>query len=441
MSLAPEHQEEEAGGGLPARRIAYAVLNDIFFQKRSMDEALAQSVGFGGLAGRDRGFVRVLVSIVLKRARQMDTVLEKLLREPVSELKPPQIINIFRLGIAQFSFLETPAHAVVNTTVELAAAEGIEHHKPLVNAVLRRLTREGFPQMDARDAGRENTPEWLWRQWMHDYGVETALDIAAANLLEAPVDFSTKGSPDQWAQALEAILLPTGSLRKESSGFVPELPGFAEGAWWIQNAAAAMPVKLLGEVRGKTVVDLCAAPGGKTAQMAAEGAQVIAVDRSAARIKKLEENLSRLKLTAEVVIADGATWKPKEPVDAVLVDAPCTTTGTIRHQPDVLWLKEIKDQEKMVALQKKLLLNAVSMLKPGGTLLYCTCSLQKDEGENQTTWLLGQVLPLKLAPIAKRELAGTAEMLTPRGEIRSLPSHWKDFNGIDGFYIARFART
>ncbi len=443
--MQPESQKTDASSkpdiGLPARRAAYAVLNEIIFKRRSLDEAFARQPALETMPGRDKAFVRLLVSVVLKRAREMDDTLGQLLHEPLDGLKPPQLINIFRLGVAQFAFLETPPHAVVNTTVELAEAEGIAHHKPLVNAVMRRLTREGMQKLAPRDAGRINTPEWLWESWMQGFGVETALDIAAANLDEAAVDFSVKSHPEQWVATLDAVQLPTGSLRKKTAGFVPDLPGFTQGSWWIQNAAAAIPAQLFGDVKGKTVADLCAAPGGKAAQLAAMGAKVIGVDISAQRVARLNENMQRLQLPVETVISDGASWQPKEPIDAVLVDAPCTATGTIRHQPDVMWLKEPRDAEKLAALQRRLQLNAVKMLKPGGTLVFCTCSLQKAEGEDQASWLLQQGLPIRLAPIAADELPGIADLVTPRGELRSLPFHWKDIGGIDGFYVARFVKT
>ncbi len=427
--------------GLPARQAAYRILNEIFYKRKNLDEAIAQSPTLETLQGRDKAFVRLLVSLVLKRAREMDSILEKLLRDPIAELKPPQLINIFRLGIAQYLYLKTPAHAAVNTSVELAEAERIVHHKSLVNAVMRRLTRENITPPDAREAGKINTPAWLWNAWMADYGVETALDIAAANLDEGAIDFTVKNNPEEWAQKLEAALLPTGSLRREGGGFIPDLPGFVEGAWWIQNAAAAIPAKLFGDLKGKTVIDLCAAPGGKTAQLAAMGAQVIALDRSAERVRRLTENMERLNLKVETVIADGAVWQPAELVDAVLLDAPCTATGTIRHQPDVLWLKEPKDEEKLAALQKRLLENAAFMLKPGGVLIYCTCSLQKTEGENQAAWALRKQFGLQPLPITEKDLPGIAEMITPQGELRCLPQHWAGRGGLDGFYIARFVKV
>lgn len=440
---AEQHIPQTGGDGLAARQVAFAILNDIFFQRKSLDEAYARAADdFDALESRDRGFVRLLVATVLKRAPEMDEALAVLLRDPLSRLKPQQLLNVFRLGVAQIVFLQTPAHAAVNTTVELAAAEDMAHQKPLVNAVMRRIAQEGIALREARDAGRANTPEWLWTQWMQDYGVEIALDIAAAHLTEAPVDFTVRTNPPQWAERLGATLLPSGSLRLKSAGFVPGLAGFEEGAWWVQNAAAAMPVKFLGDVRDKTVVDLCAAPGGKTAQLAAAGAKVIALDRSAQRMTRLQENVDRLALEhVTAVIADGAVWQPPEPVDAVLLDAPCSATGTIRHQPDILYLKDMRDQEKLAALQKRLLKNAADMLKPGGVLLYCTCSIQKAEGEAQTDWVLAEGLPLRLDPIRPGEVAGINAMLTARGEFRALPHHWAEHGGIDGFYAVRFVKV
>lgn len=430
---------EVGSDGIAARQVAFAILNDIFFRKRSLDEALAAAKGFEALESRDRAFVRLLVSVVLKRTNQIDAALKNYLNEPFASLKPASLLNIFRLGIAQLAFLKTPEHAAVNTTVELAVAEGIAYQKSLVNAIMRRFTREPMAEMQDRDAGKANTPEWLWQQWMKDYSVETALAIAAANLGEASLDISVKADAAGWAEKLGATLLPTGTLRKETGGFIPDLPGFEEGEWWVQNAAAALPAKLFGDLKDQTVVDLCAAPGGKTAQLAAMGAKVIALDRSAPRLERLKENMARLKLEVETIAADGATWQPPTPVDAVLLDAPCTATGTIRHQPDVLHLKEPRDQEKLVALQRRLIENAAAMLKTGGTLIYCTCSLQKEEGEAIVDWVIEKGLPLDHVAISP-DLPGISEFLSDRGEIRCLPHQWHERGGIDGFYIARFRR-
>jgi 16S rRNA (cytosine967-C5)-methyltransferase len=446
VSSLPE-STQNSSDGIAARQVAFAVLNDVFFQKRSLDEAYVQvDPELSALESRDRGFVRLLVATVIKRAPQIDAALADLLHEPLAQLKPQQLINVLRLGVAQIVFLQTPPHAAVNTTVELAAAAGMEWQKSLVNAVMRRVAQGGIDMPDNREAGRINTPAWLWQEWMRDYGVETALDIAAAHLTDAPVDFTVRGNPADWAEPLAADILPTGSLRLASAGFVPGLAGFEQGAWWVQNAAAAVPVKILaasfgGDVTGRKVVDLCAAPGGKTAQLAVMGADVIALDRSAPRLNRLHENMERLNLSVATVAADGAVWQPAEKLDAVLLDAPCSATGTIRHQPDVLRLKDIRDQEKLAALQKRLMLNAMNMLKPGGVMVYCTCSLQKAEGEAQTDWLLAQNAGAVLSPVTAADVAGIESMLSPRGEFRALPHHWPEHGGIDGFYAARFVKV
>lgn len=434
-------QHETESAGLAARRVAYAALNDIFYRRRSLDEvfdARAQTgQDFAALEARDRAFVRLLVSVVLKRANEFDRHLATLLHEPLADLAPAQLLTIFRLGMAQLCILETPPHAVVDTSVELAAAEGIAHHKPLVNAVMRRLSREGYMPLGARDAGRLMLPEWLWQEWVGDYGVETALDMAAALLDDTPVDFTLRddsaAGTQHWALRLDARILPTGSLRKDAGGFIPSLEGFDEGAWWVQNAAAAIPARLLDVTPGMTVVDLCAAPGGKTAQLAAQGARVIALDRSAPRMKRLHENMARLKLDVETVVADGAVWQPAEPVDAVLLDAPCSATGTLRHQPDALWLKQPADQIKLAALQSRLLDNAWKMLRAGGVLIYCTCSLQKAEGEAQIDAFLARAPDAMRQPVSAQ---GLEMAVTAQGDLRILPQHWRELGGLDGFYIA-----
>ena len=434
-------------GGLPARRVAYAVLNEVFYRKKTLDECFDMRAdtgrAFADLESRDRAFVRLLVSVVLKRAREFDLHIATLLHEPLEDLAPAQMLTIFRLGLAQIAVLQTPAHAAVDTCVELAAAEGIAHHKPLVNAVMRRMAREGYQPLPPREAGRMMLPDWLWQEWMRDYGVETALDIAASMLDDAPVDFSLRDmSPENvqvWAQKLGALVLPNGSLRKASGGFIPGLDGFDDGAWWVQNAAAALPAQLLNAKPGMTVVDLCAAPGGKTAQLAAAGAEVVALDRSAPRLKRLQENMLRLQMDKVVaVVADGGVWQPPQPVDAVLLDAPCSATGTLRHQPDALWLKQPADQQKLAALQKRLIRNAFMMLKPGGSIVYCTCSLQKAEGEAVVEDFLAAEPRARRLPIV---LPFLAEAQTPQGDLRILPQHWRDLGGMDGFFISRIQKA
>jgi 16S rRNA (cytosine967-C5)-methyltransferase len=223
---------------------------------------------------------------------------------------------------------------------------------------------------------------------------------------------------------------------------VTELEGFDKGTWWVQDAASAMPATLFGDVRGKTVIDLCAAPGGKTAQLAAAGAHVIAVDRSAQRMTTLHKNIERLGLAASVepVVSDSTIWRPKEPAPFVLLDAPCSATGTIRRHPDILHFKDPSDLLRLVDVQARLLRNAAEIVAPGGVLMYCTCSLQKDEGERQVTSFLSDRTDFSVLPINSGELGGSKDIIDDRGFARILPFHWAARGGIDGFFIARLVR-
>jgi 16S rRNA (cytosine967-C5)-methyltransferase len=266
-----------------------------------------------------------------------------------------------------------------------------------------------------------------------------------AHTQEPALDLTVKSDPAAWAEKLSGRALDTGTVRTIASGPIPQLPGYEEGEWWVQDAAAALPARLLcnalGEPGGKTVADLCAAPGGKTAQLALTGAQVTAVDRSAPRLERVRQNLARLKLDAEIVRADAAAWQGG-PFDAVLVDAPCSSTGTIRRHPDIPWLKSEADLVKLVALQTRLLDRAAAQLKPGGTLVYCTCSLEPEEGEDQISALLARNPALRRSPIRADELAGHGELLNPQGELRTLPCYWAydpepRMGGLDGFFAAR----
>ncbi len=281
-------------------------------------------------------------------------------------------------------------------------------------------------------------------RWIATYGEATARAIAAANSREPALDLTVKsGDPELWAARLGGRVLPTGTVRVIAHGAITALPGFAEGAWWVQDAAAALPVRLFGDVTGRRVADLCAAPGGKTAQHAAAGARVTAVDRAPARLSRVRENLTRLSLAAELVVADVAEWTA-EPFDAVLLDAPCSSTGTIRRHPDVPWLKSAADIAKLAALQRRLIERAAALTKPGGTLVYCTCSLEPEEGEHIVADLLAHEPSLRHAPIAAAEVFGCGEFITKEGDLRTLPCHFPDAEsrlaGLDGFYAARLEK-
>jgi 16S rRNA (cytosine967-C5)-methyltransferase len=294
--------------------------------------------------------------------------------------------------------------------------------------------------MTRQDAARLNTPDWLWESWSETYGPGIAREIAASHCLEPPLDITVKQDPDHWARALEAEILPTGTLRRRLGGAIDSLPGFAQGAWWIQDAAAAIIPNLLPATKGLRVLDLCAAPGGKTLSLAARGARVTALDRSTARLDILKANLSRTALDAEILLCDGTEWRAADPFPVVLLDAPCSASGTLRRHPDIAWSKTRRDLGALIALQRRLLEAAIANTAPGGVLLYATCSLEAAEGPRQIERLLAEGASVRRDPIALGEVPGIGDFLTPAGEFRSLPSHWPELGGLDGFFACRLVR-
>lgn len=427
-------------GPLSPRWAALDLLDAVLRRKQPLDDAIPDHPGFAGLEVRDRAFARLLVATTLRRLGQIDAVIDAALKRPLPG-KAQGVRDILRLGAVQLLFLDTPAHAAVATAVDLAQARKHGPHKKLVNAVLRRLGREGRALAEAQDAPRLNTPDWLWEAWVKAYGEPTCRRIAEAHLSEAPLDITVKEDAAGWAEKLDARVLPTGSLRRPSGGTVTDLPGFGEGAWWVQDAAAALPVRLLGDVSGRTVIDLCAAPGGKTAQLAALGARVIAVDRSKKRLGRVAENLGRLGLEANLIAADATAWRPDEPAHAVLLDAPCSATGTIRRHPDVARLKEPDDVAKLTGVQDRLLTAALEMTAPGGTIVYCSCSLQPQEGPERIEPLVGAGGVATREPVKPTEVGGMKELISAEGDLRTLPCHLADRGGMDGFYAARLIKT
>ena len=329
-------------------------------------------------------------------------------------------------------------------SVRLARGErGLHHAAGMVNAVLRRVARERDPILAQADTLHVDTPGWLAARWSAAYGPDRARAIAEAHTTAASVDITVKGDPDAWAERLGGIVLPTGSVRLVERTPVRELPGYDEGAWWVQDAAAALPARVLGPRPGERIADLCAAPGGKTAQLANAGAKVMAVDRSARRLQRLEDNMKRLNLDVDIRVAD-ALDLDEEPFDAVLLDAPCSATGTIRRHPDVAWTKRAADVGKLADLQRRLLDKAAILVRPGGRLVYCTCSLEPEEGENQIEAFLARQPLFSRLPVEAGEVGGAAELLDAQGDVRTLPCHFADLGarqgGLDGFYVARLVR-
>ena len=420
------------------RDLALDLLSAVLGKSRPLDEAFDSHPRLAGLETRDRAFARNLATTAIRHLGEIDAVIGHCLERPLAG-KAASTMNILRLGVCQLLFLGTPSHAAVDTSVRIAASADAGAYKKLVNAVLRRAGREGRAILDTVDAARVNTPDWLWDSWIQAHGEKTCRAIATANMVAAPLDITVKTDPGGWAEKLGARLLPTGSLRIDAAaGPVRGLPGYDDGAWWVQDAAAVLAVKCLGEVGGKNVIDLCAAPGGKTAQLAAAGATVTALDRSGRRLERLAENMDRLGLGVEIVTDDALGWRPPEPADAVLLDAPCSATGTIRRHPDVPYRRGQADVGKLAALQAKLLAAAADMVAPGGVLIYCVCSLQAEEGAALAGAFAESGAPVEAVALEAPPGVNIAGLITPEGYLRTFP----DFidGGCDGFFVAKFRR-
>lgn len=428
--------------GLTARRFAADALLAILHGRRALEDVFEHGetgAQFKSLDERDRALSRMIVASALRRAGSLQAVLENFLQQGWPE--DVRVHSILLSGAAQILLLEVADHAAVDLSVDLANEIRNKRYAGLVNAVLRKTVTQGREILDALPP-EADTAEWMRARWLETYGAETLSAICLSHRIEPPLDITSKENPQALAEKLEGILLPTGTVRVTGAGAVTQLPGYDEGDWWVQDAAASIPAKLLGDVRGKRVADLCAAPGGKTLQLANAGANVVAVDRSSSRLKRLRQNLGRVKLAAEIEVADAATWEAA-PFDAILLDAPCSATGTIRRHPDILWQKQPEDLAQVTKLQARLLDNAVKLLKPGGLLVYSTCSLEPEEGEQQIETLLSRTSDLERVPIGAEE-AGDSRALTAKGELRTLPFHFPHsdmrLSGCDGFFSARLRR-
>jgi len=428
--------------GLPARQAAstafLAVLND----KKPLDEALDAAFAAPraqNLDERDRRFARALAVIAFRHFGAIDQRLKRFLKKPLPK-KAEVVRNILRLGLAQLDHMDIPDHAAVSLTVELARSDAVaSHFLSLVNGVMRAAGRD-----PASVPGRAQTvPAWLWRRWRAAYGESDSRRMLEALAASPDLDLSVKGDPGGWADILGGTVLANGSVRIGDKAAVEDLPGYGDGAWWVQDAGAALPAKLLGAADGLDVLDLCAAPGGKTAQLCAKGARVTALDISVTRLKRLRENLDRLHLSAEIVAADMLAWSPDRLFDAVLLDAPCSSTGTIRRHPEIPYTKSEADIEALATLQAAMLDRTKAWVKPGGTLVYCTCSLEKAEGEDRIEDFLAGNEDFVRRAVAADEIGGLAEAITDKGDVRTLPFMAfpdSDCVGLDGFFIARLQR-
>ncbi|MBZ4020977.1 16S rRNA methyltransferase [Rhodobacter sp. TJ_12] len=414
----------------PARRAAAALLVGVLEERLTLAE---QAGELAALPPQDRARAQRLALATLRNLPSADAMLKPHLRK-----KPPvDLLAVLRLGVVEICALQAAPHGVVDALVTLTHSGGrrAEGFAGLINAVLRKVAADAarWARLDP-----PALPGWLRGRLMSAYGKVAVMKMEAAHLAGAPVDLSVKSDAAAWAEKLGAELLPTGSLRLAQAGQITDLPGYAEGDWWVQDAAAALPAKLLAAQPGETVLDLCAAPGGKTLQLAAMGADVTALDISAPRLDRLQENLARCQVTAKTVVADALDWNPKAPFDAILLDAPCSATGTIRRHPDLPFVKDAKGIKDLVALQTALIDRALGWLKPGGRLVYATCSLLPEEGEAQVAAALQRHPNLRIAP---PDIAGLEPgWVTDAGALRLRPDFWHETGGLDGFFMARLQR-
>ena len=435
--------------GLAARMAAARLLAAVIDARTPLDGLTDAENGhpqFRALEGRDRGLVRAILTTALRFRVTIETMIGRQIERPLPA-NATTLTHILHVAAAQILFLDVPDSAAVDLAVTHAKGDPrTQRFAGLVNGVLRSVARAKDRSLEKTLTATTDTPEWFRERLVNAYGAEEARAILAAHRYEAPFDFSVKDDPTGWAEKLGGFVLPTGSIRLANlPASVPDLPGFAEGAWWVQDAAAALPARLLGDVRGLRVADLCAAPGGKTAQIALAGAQVTAVDLSKNRLARLETNLVRLGLAAQTIQADLLSYQPDEEFDATLLDAPCSSTGTVRRHPDVPWTKSPEDIAKLADLQSRLLRRALTMLKPGGTLVFSNCSLDPLEGEVVVREFLAESRGVRLDPVRRDEIPGIESFVTPEGFLRTTPADFvfsePGISGLDGFFAARFVST
>lgn len=425
--------------GFAPRRAALDILT-LIANGKTLDLALEECRSFNALEGSDRGLAHALTASVLRRRGSIDHVIGRYIDKPIPK-RSARVTDVLRLAAAQSLFLKIPDHAVVSTAVALAKEyRETAGYAGLVNAVARKIAADGTDALDALP-DRTDTPGWMWRGWERNFGPETARAIARAHRKEAEIDLTPKDPADAFRVGTNTNgrVLATRSVRVPLGSKVPVLKGFDEGDWWVQDMAAALPARLLGDVKDKRVFDLCAAPGGKTMQLAAAGAHVTAVDSEGYRLKTISENLARTKLIATTVKADILDWTPDEQADAILLDAPCTATGTIRRHPDVLWTKTEDQAKALAVLQAKMIDKALDLLKPGGLLVYCTCSLQPEEGEKQAAAALKRHPEIERVPVTAEEIGGL-QAITRDGDLRTHPAMLAEEGGMDGFFAARFRK-
>lgn len=428
-------QKKQKGPRLAAAHMLARVLD----KGIPLDAVLAS--GLQGLSGKDRAFTRALVSNTLRNLGVIDHILADRLNTPISH-RAHIARDALRMGVCELLFLRTPPHAAVSEAVNLTGTHATSRPlRGVVNAVMRRIGESADTILDGLDQADLNTPYWLYAGWVKTYGAETANKIAAAHHAEPRLDLSTKGDATEFAASVEGTVMGPHAVRLGADHPpVEALPGYDEGAFWVQDFAATFPVRLMGDVTGKRVIDMCAAPGGKAMQLAARGAEVLAVDKSEPRLDRLVGNLERTGLSAELLCTDASDLQGIDPFDIVLLDAPCSATGTIRRHPDLPWIRDEETMASMTRLQDRLLDRAAVLTQPGGLLIYAVCSLEPREGEQRIEAFFERHSNFSRHAVTPDEAAPVADAITPLGDLRTLPCHLADQGGMDGFFICRMVR-
>ena len=422
--------------GIPARAAAQAILSDVLRRKRPLDAALEHA---SGLDPRDAGFARAIAGETLRRLGQIEAIVRHFVPKTPPPHKAGATLEILYAGVCELLFLNVAPHAAVDAANRLAQADNkAVHFKSLINAVLRRVAREGAGLLASQDAARLNTPDWLWSRWCETYGEDVTRKLAAAHAVPAPLDLVLKRETAR--DHLKGDVLFDAVMRLAQPARLEQLPGFREGEWWIQDAAATLPARLLGDVSGQTVIDLCAAPGGKTMQLAARGANVIAVERDAERCIRLSANLRRTHLSATLVEKDTRDFAPDTRAPFVLLDAPCTATGTIRRHPDLPWNKNASDVTYCAQTAAEVLAVAADMVADGGLLVFAVCSLEREEGSEQIEDFLRRRKDFVREPVTSDDVFGHPEWISAPGDLRTMPFHLAEQGGMDGFFAARLRR-
>ena len=441
MSDKPRHKSFQNSprdtNSLISRRVAAFAVKEVLENHNPLEQVLSGQSDYNSLEARDRAFARLIAATTFRRMGQIDAALKPFVRQRPTKL----VYAALQTAAAQILYLGTPAHAAVGETVAMLKSRGSSKgFANMANAVLRNVVDKG-PNLAGAQPPKVNIPGWIRGEWERAYGRQAGRKMSAQLMKDPVLDVSVKANASDWAVKLGGEAIAAQSVRLGKIGDVTALEGFDAGDWWAQDVAASLPVQLLGDVKGLRVLDMCAAPGGKTMQLAAKGAIVTALDKSEGRLERVKENLDRTKLSAEIICADALEWAPEGDLyDIVLLDAPCSATGTFRRHPDVLYNRSPKDVANLVRLQDKLLAKAAEFVRPGGTLLYCTCSLMPKEGQPRVDTFSQNLPDFRLIPILNVPSLALPQEAFSEGSLRSLPYYLEDKGGMDGFFIARLER-